>query len=445
MLKILDVLIGVATVMLLFSMVVTLITQSILTAIGSRGRNLKNGLAGLLKQLDATLPDNVAHNIAEVVLKHPMVVGQWGALGSVIHRDELTTLLMELAAGESPKQLQGATKTALVNLLKNNGIDDPSGALKNIRDVALQLEVADPTLTNSVRHGLAIVQEAKSEYVAKIHGWFDQTIDRGSQRFTANAHAIAFVVGLVVAFAVQVDTIALVNRLASDDAVRAAVTDKAKTILQNAGQSSAITGSDQHDGSSNPKPGAQQPSASPAPSSPTVPSKSKKGSTPPSAGSNADKSGSQVPASSPPSPVPGVSSSPTATLDSTVTPAPSPSTTPRPTPDAQQQLYNLLDQNGLIVLPGGKWQFPVGNKLLGIFISALLLALGAPFWYKALQSLLKLKSIIAQKDDQQRQARQSGSTEDGAAPATAKNGGGGSTTALPPAFQGEQGDLKAVG
>ncbi|HYX54185.1 MAG TPA: hypothetical protein VE783_12090 [Candidatus Limnocylindrales bacterium] len=82
---------------------------------------------------------------------------------------------------------------------------------------------------------------------------------------------------------------------------------------------------------------------------------------------------------------------------------------------------------------------------MGIFISALLLALGAPFWYKALQSLLKLKSIIAQKDDQQRQARQSGSTEDGAAPATAKNGGGGSTTALPPAFQGEQGDLKAVG
>ncbi len=386
MLKILDVLIGLATVMLLFSMVVTLITQSILTAIQSRGRNLKDGLAGLLKQLDSTLPDKFADDISEALLKHPLVAGQgvlkWSALGSVIHRDEFTTLLMEMASGQSPQPLEGAAKDALIKLLKNNGINDPAGALKNIRDFALQLEAADPTLTNSVRHGLAIVQEAKSEYVAKIHGWFDQTVDRVSQRFTANAHAITFVVGLVVAFAVQLDTIALVNRLASDEAIRAAVQAEAPALLKDAE--------------------AQQKQSAQTP-------------------------GDQMKLA-----------------------------------PAQQQLYDTLNKNGLIVAPVWKFSWPSSWKEIknivsvspalragqipGILISSLLLALGAPFWYKALQTLLKLKSTIAQKDDQQRKARQTGSADDANAPATATSpAGSGSATALPPAFQGEQGDLKAVG
>jgi hypothetical protein len=38
-----------------------------------------------------------------------------------------------------------------------------------------------------------------------------------------------------------------------------------------------------------------------------------------------------------------------------------------------------------------------------ILLSVLLLGLGAPFWYGALQNLLRLRSLLANKDDQQRQ------------------------------------------
>jgi hypothetical protein len=34
------------------------------------------------------------------------------------------------------------------------------------------------------------------------------------------------------------------------------------------------------------------------------------------------------------------------------------------------------------------------------------LSLGAPFWYNALQNLIRLRSLVAVKDDQQRQERQ---------------------------------------
>ncbi len=45
-------------------------------------------------------------------------------------------------------------------------------------------------------------------------------------------------------------------------------------------------------------------------------------------------------------------------------------------------------------------------KIAGILLSAVLLSLGAPFWYNALQNLLRLRSLVAVKDDQQRQERQ---------------------------------------
>ncbi len=418
MLKTLDILIGVATVMLLFSMVVTVVTQSIISAVQTRGRNLRDGLAGLLKQLDPTIDEKIASSISTALLRHPLIGGKFGALGTVIHRDEFTTLLMEVAAGQSSADVTTAAKAAVVNLLQKNGISDPAGALKNIREVALQLEAASPQLTNSVRHGMAILQEAKSEYVAKVHGWFDQTMDRVSQRFTANAHAITFVVALILAFSVQLDTIGLVNRLSTDDATREYLVNRAKDISQEAVNKGLVT----------PNSDASQDASQSNATSAAKPAQS---------GAAATKKTDTQKKSSPGGPAAGA----------TPTPTPSPSPTPTPTPDPQKEITNVLQQNGLIVAP--KWPFkkawpPIdlkGEQVLGILLSALLLSLGAPFWYGALQSLLKLRSDVAQKDDQQRANRQIGA-QDGDGGAAAPDTGG---AALPASFQGEQGDLQAMG
>lgn len=73
-------------------------------------------------------------------------------------------------------------------------------------------------------------------------------------------------------------------------------------------------------------------------------------------------------------------------------------------------------------------------RLFGILLSAALLSLGAPFWYATLRDLLKLRSMIARKDDAERAERQT--TQ---APAAA----GGT---LPPQLRGgEAGDLEAAG
>jgi hypothetical protein len=415
MLKTLDILIGVATVMLLFSMAVTIVTQFVANLMQSRGKNLLEGLTGLLKQIDPNLPAEAANKIAETVLKHPLVAEANGKLGEVIHREEFTTLLMGLAAGEGAATLDAVTKKALEDLLAKNGVADPAGTLKSIRAAALVLEASNPELANDVRHGMAILQEAKSQFVAKVHGWFDQTIDRVSARFTVTARIITFVAALIVAVTVQLDTFALVNRLSVDDQFRDAVRGSAQKVVDEAqkaaGNSSATA----------PTPTAKTTDANaPAGASTATPAAT---------------------ATAPPSNTPGTgtgTAAPPAPPASNQTSAASLSTS-----DVQKEYYNLLSTAGLITLPTD-WQTWVDRwtlgKVPGILLSALLLSLGAPFWYARLQDLLKLRSTVAQNDAMQRQTRQTTQT-----PAQDDDSSGTATTVVRAAAAGEQGDPNAVG
>ena len=398
MLKTLDILIGVATVMLLFSMAVTIVTQFVAKLMQSRGKNLLEGLAGLLKQIDPNIGKEVAGKIAETLLKHPLVAEANGKLGEVIHREEFTTLLMGLSAGESAATLEPVAKKALDDLLAKNGITDPAGTLKNIRAAALQLEALRPDLANDVRHGMAILQEAKSQFVAKVHGWFDQTVDRVSSRFTVTARIITFVAALIIAVTVQLDTFALVNRLSVDDQFREAVKGSADKVMKDALAANQASGS-------------------------------------PNATSTASPTPTPVAALTTPA------SSPTATPAATATPTPTPSPTPPQTAaSAQSQYYTLLSTAGLVTLPtdfGTWWDKLTAAKLPGILLSALLLSLGAPFWYGRLQDLLKLRSVVAQNDAAQRCIRQTTQTPG--------DGSGTPTAVVNVGMGGEQGDVNAVG
>jgi hypothetical protein len=404
MLKTLDILIGVATVMLLFSMAVTIITQAVSELQQHRGKSLLKGLTGLLRQIDPTLLESVAAKIADAVLTHPLVAGPNGRLGDVIHREEFTVLLMSIAAGESPDQPEESVKKAITELLTKNGIPDPAETLKDIRSAALQLEAAAPGVANHIRHAKAILQEAKSQYLAKINGWFDQTIDRVSARFTVVARIITFTASLAIAVTVQLDVFALINRLSVDDQFRAAVAQNADALMKRAAQAQQAFE------------GSQTGSAGQTPS-PT-----------PTAGGNQTPTPSSAP--TPATPIPGTSPTP-GTSSQAAAQAPT-------AKSVQFEYYNLLSSAGLVTMPGQHWgERFTANKIPGILLAALLLSLGAPFWYCRLQDLLRLRSAIAQKDEAQRNTRQITQT-----PAEAAQPSGTDSMA---SMSGEQGDITAVG
>ena len=360
MLKSLDILIGLTIVLLALSMAVTMITQAVTTVLNSRGRHLRRGLVDLLQQLDPALTETLSRSVATGILTHPLVSGSntpvaagspleavtstinrlrrsigGPRLGNVVHREEFTKLLMAFAAGQGTGQLESAAKDALMKALKENGVDNPEQKLKDIRQVALRLEKSAPELSHMARQNIAILEAAESDFVAKIHNWFDQTMDRTSQRFTASTRAITFVGAFLVAFGLQVDTPALVNRLAADEKLREQFVSEARALY-----------ADQR---------------------------------------AMDEAAKQKPPSGP---------------------------APAATPDAEEMARKyrvFLATNGLITFPsvGRRWIEGYRNvNVFGVLMTALLLSLGAPFWYSLLGRLLQLRSVLAVKEDVQRAERQ---------------------------------------
>ena len=276
----------------------------------------------------------------------------------MIHREELTALLLELASGDGLNQLQTAARTHLCDLLKANGITDPAGTMANVRALTLTLERAHPELSNQERYAMAFLQEANSRFLAKINGWFDQTIDRVADRFTNSTRIITFAGSFAVAFALQLDTSTLVNRLSADDSLRQSLVAQAVKLTE------------------------------------------------------------QAP----------------------------PATNPPPTPEELQRNLQNLATIHILDMPAslsdwiGRWT--VHNwapKLLGILLTAMLLSLGAPFWYNALKNLVRLRSLIAQKDDDQRAARQTSTPISGDSLAASV------PVVAPLVIAGERGDLASLG
>jgi hypothetical protein len=381
-LKSIDILIGLVVVLLTLSMAVTVITQTITTIVNSRGRHLRRGLTDLLQQLDPALTARVSKAVATRLLTHPLVSGSntpmagavwqpdsgaWSRslagvrkvvggprLGNVVHREEFTKLLLYLASDDGAHALDPQAVATLKAAIERNGIPNTEAALKGIRTVALRLERSHPQLAHGARQNLAILQQAESDFVAKINNWFDQSMDRTSQRFTASTRAITFAGAFVVAFGLQVDTLSLANRFAADDNLRQAFVNQAVALdktAQSSGQQAAVA----------------------------------------------------IP----------------------------------PAGNAAAQYQSFLAQNGIIQLPGAnfaEWKRGFeGVNYFGLLITALLLSLGAPFWYGVLGNLLQLRSVLAAKDDVQRGARQS--TDPAAPVATPPLAGTG----------GDRGDMLTVG
>lgn len=327
--------------MLVVSMAVTVLTQFWTNVFNTRGRQLKGGLMDLLQQISPTLPRQLAERVSVAVLTHPLIQENGGRLGTVVHREELTKLLMELASDSGPQNLETAAKDKLIEVLKTNGVQDPAAMLSKIRQTALQIEKSNPELANNMRMNLAILQEAGGEFVAKINSWFDQTIDRVSQRFTFHARWITFLNACVVVLFLQLDTVAVVNRLSVDDALRAAMVEQAQQIYE------ANAPADQYQ--------ADQPGAAPP--------------------AGAQAGGTQAGGAQ----------------------------------QVDRKYGAFLARNGLVSMPESfdawlrAWNW---HKTPGLLLSAMLLSLGAPFWFNALKNLLRLRSALANKDDSQRQERQ---------------------------------------
>jgi hypothetical protein len=342
LLNILNVVIGLSFIMLVLSMIVTVICQFISSAINSKGANLRDGLADLLTGVSASFTPAERQAIATGLLNHPLIADMhwFGSrrLGTVIQREELNELLLELAAGESAGRLEAAVATKLKKVLEQYGIDDPAGALASVRASAMQLQMAQPEVAAAKQVAKALYLES-APLAASINAGFDRIMARVAERFTLSMRAWTVLAALVVAWSLQVDTIALVNRLGRDKDFQAKVADAAVSYI-------------------------------------------------------------------------GKTSAPTAPVEGG--PPPSSAQVQAAVQDAKA-LYGI----DVLTLPKSlPTQWPFGFTP-GVLASALLLSLGAPFWYNVLKDAVRFRSALSAKDDKEREERRSEQTQADAVPPVA--------------------------
>lgn len=497
MLESLDVLIGLTVVMLIISMVVTLLNQAILNLLASRAGNLRDGLTDLLELLDAGMTREEGKVIAENALLHPVIGGKIGSWiparipfvravvqfykrGNVIHREEFVKLLLgfgaswqgmndalkkleaEVAAGNKANiqkaldqlkadlqkipqltaesfenlitELNSAAdavarkkafeslkkavseKTApfekLLEALHQNGIQNPADTLKNVRQLALQFEKSHPELAGDFRQANALLQAAFSEFLAKINQNFDQVMDRVSVRYTATTRVVTLISAAAVAVALQLDTIHLINRFSIDDALRESFVETAVRMSKDQAIADAQTKSND---------AAQAQKEAEAAETAARVAKSSNA---------ADAADKEKAAQETRSRADALTAAAKEANSADV--------------ERKKEYLAFLAKEGLINLPNNPqtwWRNWADVSIPGVVISTLLLSLGAPFWYNTLGEFLRLRSLLAQKDDAEKNARQL----PGASATVSPRSPSPDNSTSPNPLQGERGDPNAVG
>jgi hypothetical protein len=425
-LKYLDVMIGLAFTMALLATIVLAVTQLILNSSMARPRHLRRGVERLVVQLEPATMRPHALYLSRLLVRHPLV-GQQTALspfrfaiqwlkvksaqwmgnpstvdslqvlpatspGSVIQREELAYLMIEMAAGEgplmdplnlglTPKQILDA-QVALASALRAGGVEDPAATLRAIRLKIVENERTQPGQAARLWRSHAITDSAPSDFVGKLHASFDNTIARVTDAFAGESKLWASGIALLLAIALQVDTFALVKRLTLDDADRMAFVDAAQRL---------VAERDNLD--------KEEPTAD--------------------AANRAALARNQAQSEE---------------LNESLAMLSSPS-------------LELLPAGGVVnpftaigAVAGYGTPGEEAKHWPGVLFTWVLVSLGAPFWFDLLKNMLKLRSLLAKQDDEERKKRQDEIANE---PASRK----GTTTAdhLVPIHAAEIGDLSATG
>jgi hypothetical protein len=272
-LQYLDVVIGLAVVMIVVATFVTAVTQFILSVTYARARYLRDGVRHLIAQVAPDKLGDHARYLAELVLRDenvgskklfpwltamrnwlrlhlPWLATKETAAGlrpevlpavspaSVIQREELVMLLLQLMsqspAGD-PTDARGAASQQLLLAVKGRGTFDAAEELKKIRNEIMNQEAANPKATAAAWRSAAIQAVAQKtaglhDFVARLNAWYDNTMDRVSANFALEAKVVTALVAFVACAWLQLDTIGLVKRLSTDANYRNAIVSQATDL-----------------------------------------------------------------------------------------------------------------------------------------------------------------------------------------------------------------------
>jgi len=187
-----EVVIGLVFIYILYSLLVTIITELIANVLNQKGRILKKGVKRMLDDDDQAL-------FGDEFLKRPEI---------------------KYLSGKNrlPSYINSSTFTkAMVNVLQKA---DDAGDF--FGDYMKKLgEEKNKSETKELIYNLMVEADGNLDKFKEIMGgWFDETMERVTGWYKRRVQLITFIIGLTIAFALNVDTIAIAKKLTNESDTR---------------------------------------------------------------------------------------------------------------------------------------------------------------------------------------------------------------------------------
>ena len=217
---VLEVAIGIIFVYMLLSLLCSAISEYIESWLNHRGRDLERGIRQLLNNSDGS-GDDLAGRLYNHGLIRPLYRGP-NKLPSYIPSRTFALALWNMAtsatAGDASAASSGAAPGSAAQLQN----------IKRLIETKIQNRELQEALTT-------LIDEAKGDFDAarkNIEDWYDGAMDRVSGWYKRRVQMFLLVIGLVVATAINADTVNIAKALVQDSALRSAVVAAAERPAQ---------------------------------------------------------------------------------------------------------------------------------------------------------------------------------------------------------------------
>jgi hypothetical protein len=356
--------------MLGVSLIITVLTQMVSACLGLRGTNLLWGTRTLLKSIDPQLESH-----AEAILTHPIIsdslLSKFGAefkevplVGRLVRRWTLATAIRP---------------AELVSMLA-------------ARAQELRATGSDANLATARRIDAAL--ETSQQALGTLEARFNSAMDRVSQRFTAQMRIWTVIFSFMLALAVQLDTFRLLERLWTDPQTRESLVSTRNAMMKEAEAITQIS----TDAGQAAVPGAepevyraafeQLMTRHPAETNgmSDMPTMASYDAAQTWLASNLVRNEKRI----------SVSDSNNQAIFQDYA-----KSVAAALADKANAIRQQIESSGLELIPRPYHvlHFDGPRNFLGTLVSAVLLSLGAPFWFNALKSLSNLRPVLAKKQD----------------------------------------------
>lgn len=220
--QILEVAIGIVFVYLLVSVICSAVREGLETFLKKRAVYLERGIRELLHDKDA-------NGLAKAVYEHPLIYSLFP--GDYVAKAGKKLQSIFAFGTDLPSYVPSKNfAVALMDIAARGSANDAvSGAPVTVDSIRANVrKIANPAVQRVILSAIDVAQGDITKVQAEIEAWYDSAMDRVSGWYKRSTQYILFVLGLVVAVSLNVDTVNLARYLYRNDGARALVVAQAQ-------------------------------------------------------------------------------------------------------------------------------------------------------------------------------------------------------------------------